>query len=212
MVLAHPDDEVIFGWPLLQDKNIQKEILVCSSDLNNPLRKWCAHRKYDLAKLCSHLGIEHACFDYDSEFYKTNMRKQKRRGLERLKPKKPPLLLWHIAEHIAGAIAQSDCDVVFTHNFWGEYGHMDHMLVNSIVLNNTRKPVMMTGARLNAPNLPLLMDAPAWNGVLETHFHSSHTLDLDFYEQCAAFYKNSGTWTWSMPPIERLNLYMFPPK
>lgn len=210
MVLAHPDDEVIFGWPLLQDSDIEKEILICSSDLRNPLRKWCAHRKYDLAKLCSFLGIEHTCYDYDSEFYRANTRKQRRKGLERLLPKKPQLLLRHIAERIVEAVDASACDMVFTHNFWGEYGHMDHILVNSIVVNNTRKPVLMTGARIEAPNLPLLPDAPAWKTVLDSHFHSSHVLDLDFYERCAAFYKNSGTWTWSKPPLERLDLYMFP--
>ena len=25
MVMAHPDDEIIFGWPIFQDKSIEKE-------------------------------------------------------------------------------------------------------------------------------------------------------------------------------------------
>ena len=35
MVLAHPDDEIIFGWPIFQDDDYEKEIIMCSSDFNN---------------------------------------------------------------------------------------------------------------------------------------------------------------------------------
>lgn len=214
MVLAHADDELIFGWPLLQDQSIEKEILICSSDLHNPLRKRYRRRKEALARLCGFLGLRHHCFDYDSDFYKMDMRppkKQKRRLGDIFKPDKPVTLLKDIAGRILETVEKSGCDAVFTHNLWGEYGHMDHILINSVIMNNTRKPALMTDARLQAENLPIAEAAPAWREILARHYRSTHALDLDFYEKCAAFYKDSGTWTWSSPPITRLNLYMFPP-
>ena len=29
MVMAHPDDEIIFGWPIFQDDDYEKEIIMC---------------------------------------------------------------------------------------------------------------------------------------------------------------------------------------
>ena len=36
MVFAHPDDEIIFGWPIFQDPTIEKELVMVTSDFNNP--------------------------------------------------------------------------------------------------------------------------------------------------------------------------------
>ena len=33
MVFAHPDDEIIFGWPIFQDSTIEKELIMVTSDL-----------------------------------------------------------------------------------------------------------------------------------------------------------------------------------
>ena len=34
MVFAHPDDEIIFGWPIFQDPTIEKELIMVTSDFN----------------------------------------------------------------------------------------------------------------------------------------------------------------------------------
>ena len=39
MVFAHPDDEIIFGWPIFQDPTIEKELIMVKSDFNNPARQ-----------------------------------------------------------------------------------------------------------------------------------------------------------------------------
>jgi hypothetical protein len=43
LVMAHQDDEIIFGWPVFQGN--PAGLLICSSDLHNPDRQWCRHRK-----------------------------------------------------------------------------------------------------------------------------------------------------------------------
>jgi len=53
--MAHPDDEIIFGWPVLKEA---QKIIICSSDLNNPERAWCKDRKKALKDVCELLGKE----------------------------------------------------------------------------------------------------------------------------------------------------------
>ena len=48
MVMAHPDDEILFGWPVFFDPKYKKKLLICSSDYNNPERAWCKYRKKSL--------------------------------------------------------------------------------------------------------------------------------------------------------------------
>jgi len=43
--------------------------------------------------------------------------------------------------------------------------------------------------------------------MLEPYPRVRAYLDLAFYEQCAAFYKKSKTWTWSQAPVVETNLY-----
>ena len=63
MVLAHPDDEIIFGWPIFQDDDYEKEIIMCSTDFNNPVRQEYAHRKLLLQEVCDKYEIPLTCFD-----------------------------------------------------------------------------------------------------------------------------------------------------
>ena len=39
---------------------------------------------------------------------------------------------------------EKDCDAVFTHNPFGEYGHIDHKVLFDIVLTNSRKDIIIT--------------------------------------------------------------------
>ncbi len=57
MLYAHPDDELVWGWPILQNPAFEKEILICVSDAHNPQRRRFAHRVESLAMLCEHLKI-----------------------------------------------------------------------------------------------------------------------------------------------------------
>lgn len=209
-VLAHPDDEVIFAWPILQDPSIEKEMLICVSDLHNKEKTWGVSRKNALGALCAHLGLPYTCLDLNSDFSKAPDRKRKPRGLRKFLPiKRSYPLLREVGGSILTAMDASDCDYIFTHNFWGEYGHMDHILVNTLVLANAAKPVFFTDAMLQLYPMPLKQQTPAIQALLEGHFHSPHIMDRSFYEECASFYKSTGTWTWDEPPVERVNLYRF---
>jgi hypothetical protein len=197
----------------LQDAGIDREILICSSDAHNASRPWCRRRKESLAALCARLDVPCACLDFDSDFYRTPHRPPRGRGgLRRLLPRKrPDILLGRVAETILGAVEASDCDAVFTHNFWGEYGHLDHVFLHTLMLTHCRKPVYVTDIRMAVDWAPMPARSPAYEALLRPHFLSTHTLDRAFYEECAAFYKSAGVWTWSLPPIPSAGLYRIAP-
>jgi hypothetical protein len=75
--MAHPDDEILFGWPIFFNPNYEKKVIICSSDYNNPQRQWCKYRKNSLFKVCEQEGVPVHCLDYDSSFYKTATRRPK---------------------------------------------------------------------------------------------------------------------------------------
>lgn len=208
-VFAHPDDELICGWPLLQDSAIDKGVLICSSDARNPQRRWCRHRKEALFALCQHLSIPCRCLDYDSDFFRTPHRPPRRRGgLRRLFPQpQPKFLLRDVCRDILENMSFFEHDAVFTHNPWGEYGHLDHVLLHNVVLGNTKKPVYMTDLAMPVDWLPMSDSLPAYQRMLAPHMHSQRTLDADFYERCATVYKKARVWTWSRPPLPTATVY-----
>jgi len=190
MLLAHPDDEVICGWPILQNKSIEKEILICSSDINNPERKWCSHRKKVLFELCDNLKIKCRCLDYNSAFYKVNARENK---------------LKELGEDILKNISSFSFDYIFTHNPWGEYGMMDHILLNNIAMHS--------GYSLIISDMFIPSNWSYFNNIstnfrlfLKNLFIESF-LNKDFYNKCKKYYTENKVWTWNKEPLKKCNLY-----
>lgn len=213
--MAHPDDELIWGWPILQNPAYEKQVLHCVSDENNPLRTDIAHRKDVAAALCRELAIPYENLGFDSDFYLTPQYRHRRRRnrLQKifpfLLPPRPAQFAYHVAETLMNAISRLECDYIFTHNFWGEYGHMDHILVNSVVFNNSARPIIISGARIDTGWLPLAPSSTMQAALASNHL-AECSLDRDFYERCAAHYVSSGTWTWNRPPMETADLFLFP--
>jgi len=178
MLVAHCDDEVIFGWPVLPRA---KKIICCSSDANNPARAWCKDRKKALIEICDMFGIEMVCFNHNSEFYKMDAR-----AGELIKFQN------EITPHLREGL-------VFTHNVWGEYGHMDHILVNQIALASGM-PLLTTDICIDAGWLKCA-PAPQGNKIQDCD------IDLDLYNRCKAVYDKYGCWTWSKAPVMKASLY-----
>jgi len=196
MVIAHPDDEVIFGWPILQNPNIKKKILCCSSDLNNPDRVWCKNRKLALEKICTEIGVEKMeCLDYNSEFYRLQTRNEE---LKRMTGK-----------IISNIEAMRPFDFIYTHNFWGEYGHLDHILVNNICFGLDENVVLSdillkSNWICDKPN-KFLFRSEMGKGDLQKNIVLNHCL----YDKLESIYRGFGVWTWSQPPAEKCSLKVF---
>ncbi len=181
LLIAHPDDEVIFMWPALKDV---KTIVCCSSDLNNPDRQWCRDRKRALMEIGAMVGAEVRCLDYDSEFYRVDARGGDLRKL---------------SQEVLSLIFQSP-GPVFTHNLWGEYGHLDHILVHQIARESGKK-LFYSDICVDAGWLPCT-PRPSSRDPERLCVN-----DIPFYERCRAAYDKYGCWTWSKPPIMNARIY-----
>ncbi|OFX13198.1 MAG: hypothetical protein A2Z18_11050 [Armatimonadetes bacterium RBG_16_58_9] len=180
ILIAHPDDELLFLWPFLA----RAERLVCVvSDKDNPERAWCARRAEALSCVCDLAGIDSVeCLDYNSEFYRLPTRDE---SLKRM------------AENILEAL--SEADIIATHNPWGEYGNLDHILCHQIA-RQTNARLLTTGIAQAVNWLPIRTWSP---GRALGH----HQLDRALFDQCKAVYDALGCWTWSLPPVESVEVY-----
>lgn len=198
MVLAHPDDELLFGWPVLFDQSIDKRLLICSSDEHNAERKWCARRRVALAEVCKLLDVPYECLSYSSDFYRLQVRpKNELRGF---------------CEHVRGLLELFPHDFVFTHNPHGEYGHADHRMLFGLVAESVnRGRVMFTDMRIDA-DWPLTNSA---DNAIARRLYSTpfgtvcrmSSAHKQLFERCHAIYRKHGCWTWSKEVISQCQLY-----
>lgn len=184
MVMAHPDDELIFGWPILQNDKFDKEIIMCTSDRYNPERAWCSHRREPLLKLCADLDIKCTIFDYNSEFYRLPTRNGE---------------LSRMCETILNEIEKSNAKRIFTHNPWGEYGHLDHIVVHDIARHSS-KDVYVSDMFVECNWVPW-KNIGNYNKVFDWLASEEHSLNINFYNKYKKYYSDVNVWTWHKEPI-----------
>lgn len=198
IVLAHPDDELLFGWPVLFDDTIEKELLVCSSDENNPARRWCAGRRAALAEVCEELGVRHECLPYSSDFYRLQTR--------------PTNELLEFCEHVRDRVARSSRDFVFTHNPHGEYGHGDHRLLFSLVAETVAPGHLVFSDMHIVADWPLSKqrESAAYRRFYAAPFGEPCVMSAvqrAKFDQCKAIYRRHSCWTWAKEVVTECRLY-----
>jgi LmbE family N-acetylglucosaminyl deacetylase len=193
MVLAHCDDELVCGWPVLQDPTVKKCLLIVSSDRKNKSRQWCAHRKFVTEDLCRSLDIPLRVLDYDSEFYRLDHRSGKLANAE---------------NQFLKAIRNFSFDLIFTHNPHGEYGHLDHRFLFELLVRSSPSPLLITDIALQADWTNITPDSARYKDLYYRHLIGNSILDSVFYRRVQAFYETRGAWTWSIPPTKTANIYL----
>ena len=196
MVMSHPDDEIIFGWPILQNRNLSASILMCSTDETSKERSWCSHRRRPLERLCKEESINLDLLKgYNSNFYKLDSRKGS---------------LLKLLSQISDYIRSFECDFIFTHNPYGEYGHLDHKLIFDQVLRASNKPILYTDIHMELESWP----SKSYNDNIKNLFYNKERLfkkdlelDLINYKKWETEYRSQNVWTWSKAPVEKCNLY-----
>lgn len=178
ILIAHPDDEVIFGWPVLKEA---KKIICCANDLTHP-RMWGKDRKEALQEIGELVGAEVICLNNNCDFH----------ALSGLTGE-----LNRFVSQVNELIANEEN--IFTHNGWGEYGHVDHILVHTIA-KMAGKPIFVTNIAVNLGWIPV-QPWPLKNLMKEC------TIDLDFYNSCKAIYQRHRCWTWHTPDITEAKVY-----
>tara|TARA_B100000519_G_scaffold83536_1_gene72330 strand:- start:21043 stop:21672 length:630 start_codon:yes stop_codon:yes gene_type:complete len=204
IVMAHPDDEIIWGWPVFQNSEIEKKVLICTSDFYNKDREFCKYRKEALFTICKKMEVECECLDYPSSFYRQLGSRSEISGKDNTAP------LRKACDHIIETIEDfgSDCDRIMTHNPYGEYGHMDHRLLFDIILKNAQKDIIITDICL----------ASNWSkedrvsGKTKSIFYKNkqeyHEMDQELLEYCKHEYMKKNGWTWSRQIPKSCNTFL----
>mgnify|MGYP001162781370 FL=1 len=208
MVMAHPDDEIIFGWPVFQDEQIEKKVLICSSDFYNPERQWCKYRKEALFEVCNHVGtMEVECLDYPSSFYRVPTRRPAEYPRTPHGDSMSPIR--KMESHIVRTMLRMEegCDAVFTHNPFGEYGHLDHKLLFDLVLKNSKKHVIITDMMLPSNWSDPVMNERMGRIYYNNKIKSGCKLNEDLLEFCKKEYEAKNGWTWNRETPKKCNLY-----
>tara|TARA_B110000285_G_scaffold92956_1_gene106390 strand:+ start:7762 stop:8403 length:642 start_codon:yes stop_codon:yes gene_type:complete len=204
MVIAHADDEIIVGWPIFQNPNIEKYILLVSTDENNNERLWCNKRKYIFQDICNKYNIKFKTINNPSEFYRT-----KTRGISYPLSK----IYQNIIDNIHDIKKEFNFDYIFTHNPHGEYGHLDHITCFNIIHNFTNYPILITDIWLKTPTWPIskLNDRVIKN-YYSNNVLSECTLNLNLHYDCKNMYEHNkygqNCWTWSDEPLQKCSLYL----
>lgn len=124
MIVAHPDDEILFGYSALVSGG--KWTVICCTNRSNDIRS------KEFYKLMNHIGVEPVMLDYKDEW-----------GGE---------FPAELGEELSRLIC--NYDNIVTHNEMGEYGHSQHKSLNKIVSNITTKNLYCFGSAGDGSPLP----------------------------------------------------------
>lgn len=198
VVVAHPDDEVLWASSLLASA---RKTIICYGDLSGKPVFSTGRRKAVAALPLN--GVENLCLTEASMFNHSTWPNPEEIA-EGLAPRRLPLGLHSavlasyrrnfselcrlLEQHLAGI------DTVVTHNPWGEYGHEDHVQVFRAVEAVQKRlgfKIWVTG---------YVSDKAAL--LMQQHLHRlgprSRALATDrpLAERCRDIYIQNGCWTW----------------
>tara|TARA_R110000782_G_scaffold252902_2_gene340842 strand:+ start:556 stop:1197 length:642 start_codon:yes stop_codon:yes gene_type:complete len=211
MVLAHPDDEILFGWPVFLNNNFDKKIIMCSTDANNKERTWCSHRKDVMKLICDNENTDVTFIDNNSSFYKTKTRRPA--GAPVSEAGDTQAHFRKMCKDIENKIIEEEAqfDFVFTHNPYGEYGHCDHKLLFDIVLKTSKKPILITDIvhKSNWSHHHTGTISKKINNLFYNNkFKENCILDNQKFEMYKSTYQKYNCWTWWREETKNCNLYL----
>jgi hypothetical protein len=113
LIVAHPDDETLWGYHQLKDSKFWK-ILCVTNATNNT-------RVNELKNIAIYFDTALEIWNYQDSAFHYNMHPQ-------------------LYKDIAYEINKPNVKMVLTHNPLGEYGHIQHIKVSNVVLTVSKKP------------------------------------------------------------------------
>ena len=191
LILAHPDDEIIFANSIL--KKVDKTI-ICFQDI--PKESIISNGRYQSAisyplKNFYQLGLKQSRFSYKIINWKKPL--ETKYGIEgylnKEDYKKNYYLLFEKLEKIL-----TKESVVITHNPWGEYGHPEHIQVNRVISELATKKnfeFFVTGfvSTSTLEYSRLLMNRLSRNFI-------KYETDFELYQSIKGLYDKNQCWTW----------------
>lgn len=205
-IFCHPDDEILGGWPVFQNPNIERHLVILCSDLH---RKG-PNRKRALEEVCEQEGIIlEYCADFDNNFYALPTRRADVTLSD---------VCSQICEIISVCIDKLKPDFIVTHNPVGFYGHGSHRLLFELVTQHPMASnviftdICQKSNHRSTHGIPMSVYCAYYGNFIDldsaAHRRVDHRLDIDFYNRTKAIYSRRGAWTWDFPPVEKASLYI----
>lgn len=143
MIVAHPDDEIIFGGNLLLDGNWKVVCVTNATDKSqNKFTTNKISRKDEFVTLMRHLKCSYEIWDNEDNLFNAN---------------------WNIdnlLKNLNRVINEKNYQMIVTHNLQGEYGHIQHKKISRIIhdLKPSNLYVFHTDSNLTNNNYDSICD------------------------------------------------------
>jgi LmbE family N-acetylglucosaminyl deacetylase len=200
-IFCHPDDEVLFGWPIFQSEEYKKYLIIlCDDSTRNRQNRLPA-----LKGVCKSENINLVeCLSEDNNFYA-------------LPTRRAVNLLTNSVDRINRTISKFvdviKPDYIFTHNPVGEYGHGSHRLCfelvsqHPLVKNILFTDICQKSNHRSSDRIPLSVINAYYRERFAISSYFENKLDINFYNRCKAIYDKYNAWTWNHEPVTNCNLY-----
>jgi LmbE family N-acetylglucosaminyl deacetylase len=200
MVLAHPDDEVIFGWPIIWSRENRISLITVAHNQ----AKYGDGPEKALREVCVLNDVKLLDFPRcETNFYRLPPRYEKYTL---------PMAIDLIQKNIQLGINIVNPDCIFTHNPMGEYGHGDHRMLFNLVSSVAKQTLLLTDicfsnrCHLSSDEMPHIYNT--WYGDADDRQYCK--LDTDWYNAMKTVYEKNKAWSWGgHDAIKECNLYKF---
>jgi len=200
-IYAHPDDEILWGFPQMQYSDVERYLYTISDNHNG----YDYHAIEALKKVCEVSGIRLVgCLGIANEYYRIATRRKACTLMQDIVPA--------MMKGMREAINAVKPDRIITHNPYGEYGHGDHRLIfsllnimpeaNDIEITYT-DACQVNKCHLSFPEIPQRIRQRYFQNKIE-----DYTLNRDWYNPLEEIYKDYGAWSWTGHEVtEQVGLY-----
>lgn len=201
LIMAHPDDELIWGWPFLQSTNWDKEVIIFTSDYFNEKRSFCKFRKKAYFKFMDLMGIDCYCYDFPSSFHRElNSRCIKKSDYSNLAGVEVEVA--KLLKSIEGRF-----DGVFTHNPYGEYGHLDHLFLFQMVVKHSNIPIYYTDIKIKSNWSAYDIGGKVNSSIYYKNRIFKDHLNVGLLNFGKKIYEEFNGWTWSRQIPNECNVF-----
>ncbi|BCS83181.1 glcnac-pide-N-acetylase [Cotonvirus japonicus] len=144
MIVAHPDDELIFGGRELIEHSGWKVVCITNGTIksNNFIKRGNHnYRKDEFINMMKTLGHQYEIWDYEDNLFNSNWNRKL------------------IISQLKNLINEYSYKIILTHNLQGEYGHIQHKHVSKLVhgLHPKNLYVFDTDENINNPYMDKIL-------------------------------------------------------
>jgi hypothetical protein len=112
-------------------------------------------------------------------------------------------VLAKIEEHIFDVVCRLKPEVLITHSVWGEYGHLDHIWLRSVIGRHFPAPLLYSD---------IFVSGTGWSNLEPSNAVAAHVEvevqnDLCQYVMHKSYYDAVRCWTWNQKPVKECTVW-----